>query len=218
MRDIVFLVADGQMEETVKGFFENPAYERRLECKRFEFDARQDLLNHPGKDPGVYSGAHKFLKLYLHTHQHAVVMLDFDFNDNLQNKDYDELCKEINENMVSVGWPEDRFFVMAINPELEVLMWQQNTQGIELIIDYPGQQGSLRKWLGDCNLWPNDAPKPPDPKAAIDKVRSQSWGQMKTRSQIFKHIAKNVSFRDCQDQAFVGLWRQFQAWYPVVWI
>lgn len=218
MRDIVFLVADGEMEETVKGFFENAAYERRLECDRFEFDAIKDLFNHPHKDPGVYGEAHNFLKLYIDTHQHAVVMLDFDFNDNLHNKNYDEFCQEIIGNMVSAGWPEDRFYVMVINPELEMLMWQENTQGIESIINYPGQQGSLRQWLSEHNLWPDDAPKPPDPKAAIDKVRNQCWGRKKTHSQIFKRIAKDVSFRGCQDQAFVGLWRQLQTWYPVEWL
>ena len=34
MRDIVFLVADGEMQATVEGFFENDAYYKRLNCER----------------------------------------------------------------------------------------------------------------------------------------------------------------------------------------
>jgi len=217
MRDIVFLVADGEMRRTVEGFFEHPAYERRLECNRFEFDPKQDLFDHPGKDPGVYDEAHTFLKLYQATHRYAVVMLDFAFNDNLESRDVDEFREEIKQNLISSGWAEEQVHVMIINPELEVLMWQENTQGIEGIIGYPDQQGSLRAWLKDKGLWPEDMPKPPDPKQAIDVVRGQGWGKKKTHSQIFKKVAANVTFRNCEDQAFVGLWQQLQTWYPLEW-
>jgi hypothetical protein len=214
MRDIVFLVADGEMEATVVGFFENPAYEHRLGCRRFEFDSKQDLAKHPRKDPGVYQDGHIYLKGYLATHQFAVVMLDAQFGGAPAPA---EIKAQIQNNMILAGWPEDCFIVMVINPELEVLMWQQDTQGIEHIIDYPGQQGSLRQWLDVRHLWPEDAPKPPDPKAAIDLIRSQSWGRKKTHSQIYKRVAKDVSFKSCQDQAFLDLWRQLQNWYPVEW-
>ncbi|KAB7670172.1 hypothetical protein [Plesiomonas shigelloides] len=55
-----------------------------------------------------------------------------------------------------------------------------------------------------------------EPKAAIDTVRGQNWGRKKTHSQLFKRIAKEVSFRGCQDGSFNGLLQQIQAWYPVV--
>lgn len=56
--------------------------------------------------------------------------------------------------------------------------------------------------------------KPTDPKAAIDAVRGQCWGRKKTHSQLFKRIAKEVSFRGCEDESFNGLLHQIQAWYP----
>lgn len=215
MRDVVFLVADGEMRRTVEGFFEHEAYERRLQCNRFDFDPKQDLFDHPDKDPGVYAEAHKFLNLYKDTHQNAVVMLDFAFNDNFETKTVDGLQEEIRANLIASGWDEDRVHVMVLNPELEVLMWQEDTQGIERIIEYPNQQGSLRTWLKDKGLWPEELPKPPDPKQAIDVIRSQGWGKKKTHSQIFKKVATSVTFQNCQDQAFVGLWQQLQTWYPV---
>lgn len=215
MRDIIFLVADGEMEATVQGFFENEAYHQRLQCAQFDFDPKKDLIKHPKKDPGVYQDGHHYLKLYRETHRFAVVMLDFAFNDNLQNKDYQEFCQEIHQKMLGAGWPQDSFVVMVINPELEVLMWQSNTQGIEHIVDYQGPQGGLKTWLEHQGLWPADSPKPPDPKAAIDKVRGKNWGRRKTHSQIYKRVAKEVSFRNCQDASFLGLWEQIKQWYPV---
>ncbi|PMH08663.1 methylation-associated defense system protein MAD4 [Vibrio lentus] len=215
MRDIVFLVADGQMEQTVKGFFDNPAYERRLQCNRFEFNAQEDLFTHPGNDPGVFNEAHQFLNLYSDSHRYAVIMLDFNFNDNLKVKDIDQFRQELSLRMQEAGWPKERFYIMAINPELEVLMWQEDTRGLERILGYAGQEGSLRQWLADKGLWPTDVLKPPEPKKAIDFVRAQSWGPSITRPQIFKAVAKNVSFRRCQDDSFVGLWQQLQVWYPV---
>ncbi len=214
-RDIVFLVADGEMEQTVKGFFENPAYDQRLTCARFDFDAKQDLIAHPQKDPGVYAGGHKLLELYLETHEYAVVMLDFDFNDNLKNKDIEEFREEIKNRMLSVGWSEDRFHIMVINPELEVLMWQEDTRGIEQALDYRGEQGTLRQWLKDRHLWDEGVPKPPDPKKALDTIRAENSGRSRTHSQIFKRVAKDVSFKHCEDPAFVGLWQQLQNWFPV---
>lgn len=216
MRDIVFLVADGEMQATVEGFFENPAFEQRLGCAKFEFDTKQDLIKHPRKDPGVYQDGHNLLKSYVATHNYAVVMVDFAFNDNLQTMDYQQFCNNIKANMIAAGWPEGRFFVMAINPELEVLMWQANTSRIEQIFDYPREREdiSLRDWLQQRNLWNANDLKPSDPKAAIDKARNQSWGRKKTHSQLFKRIAKDVSFRGCIDESFNGLLQQIRAWYP----
>jgi hypothetical protein len=214
MRDIIFLVADGEMQATVEGFFDNEAFDQRLQCNRFEFDAKQDLIKHPRKDPGVYQDGHNYLKSYTDTHKYAVVMVDFAFNDNLKTKNFEQFCEEIKVKMLSVEWPEERFFVMAINPELEVLMWQSDTRRIEHIFDYKGPIGSLRAWLQERNLWDEGLSKPQDPKAAIDMVRGQNWGRKKTHSQIFKRIAREVSFRGCQDQAFNGLLQQIQIWYP----
>lgn len=218
MRDIIFLVADGEMRRTVEGFFEHEAYERRLQCNRFYFDPQQDLVDHPGKDPGVYAEAHKFLELYKDTHTHSVVMLDFAFNDNLDTKNPEDLQQEMLQNMIDCGWAADHVHVMVINPELEVLMWQEETQGIERIIEYPGVQNSLREWLKDRGMWDEGLPKPPDPKAAIDLVRKQGWGKMKTHSQIFKRVASSVSFRNCQDLGFVGLRQKLQVWFPQEWV
>ena len=217
MRDIVYLVADGEMQATVEGFFENPAFDTRLNCARFEFDTRKDLIKHPRKDPGVYQDGHNLLKSYVSTHNYAVVMVDFAFNDNLQAMDYQQFCETIKANMRAVGWPDERFFVMAINPELEVLMWQADTRRVEPIFDYPGANGSLRAWLQAKNLWDADALKPADPKAAIDAVRGQSWGRKKAHIQLFKRIARDVSFKGCADPSFNGLLQQIQAWYPRVY-
>lgn len=214
MRDIVFLVADGEMQATVEGFFENPAFDLRLQCARFEFDTKQDLIKHPRKDPGIYQEGHNLLKSYVATHKFAVVMVDFAFNDNLQKMNYQQFCEHIKDNMREAGWPNERFFVMAINPELEVLMWQSDTRRIEPVFDYPGDAGSLRTWLQNRNLWDADHTKPANPKAAIDAVGRQSWGRKKTHSQLFKRIARDVSFRGCEDESFNGLLHQIQAWYP----
>ena len=219
MRDIVFLVADGEMQATVEGFFENPAFDARLQCARFEFDTKQDLIKHPRKDPGVYQDGHNLLKSYVDTHNYAVVMVDFAFNDNLQTMDYQQFCEKIKANMRAAGWPDERFFVMAINPELEVLMWQADTSRIEHIFDYPREREgiSLRDWLQRRNLWNAEDLKPFDPKSAINIACSQSWGRKKTHSQLFKRIAKDVSFRGCEDKSFNGLLHQIQAWYPRVY-
>ena len=216
MRDIVFLVADGEMQATVEGFFENPAFEQRLECAKFEFDTKQDLIKHPRKDPGVYQDGHNLLKSYVATHNYAVVMVDFAFNDNLQIMDYQKFCNNIEANMIAAGWHEDRFFVMAINPELEVLMWQTDTRRIEHILDYPIEkgEGTLKAWLQARNLWDANHTKPANPKAAIDEVRRQIWGRKKTHSQIFKRIAKDVSFRGCVDESFNSLMQKIKVWYP----
>ncbi|MBF4312521.1 hypothetical protein EAY03_22385, partial [Vibrio anguillarum] len=92
-----------------------------------------------------------------------------------------------------------------------------DTRRIESVFDYPGASGSLRAWLQERNLWDAGDLKPADPKAAIDAVSGQNWGRKKTHSQLFKRIAKEVSFRGCADESFNGLLQQIQTWYPRIY-
>lgn len=211
MKDLVCLVADGEMEAAVKGFFENPAFERKLECKKFTFTPQGDLIKHPRNDPGVYHEAHHYLRGYLETHQYAVVMLDRECGLKLSAN---EMRQDIHANMMSAGWPEDRFHIVVIEPELEAFAWQENTRALEQALGYQGDEGSLRQWIADQGHWPVGEPSPADPKTALDHIiGSRLSGKRKARSAVFRNFAKNASLRHCSNDAFGALQLCLQGWF-----
>lgn len=78
-RDVIFLLADGGMEQVVRGFLGREQCHRSLGCAKFSFDPDLDLRVAPTKDPGVYGTAHELLQPYEHSHQRAVVIVDADW-------------------------------------------------------------------------------------------------------------------------------------------
>src|SRR5215472_8304852 len=112
MRDIIFLLADGGMEQVLRGFLGRDHFYRSLGCGKFEFDPAQDVIVAPTRDSGVYGTAHELLRPYLATHQRAVVMVDADW-------DGSPGAIAIREHVgtgLAAGWTA--FAVVVIEPEL----------------------------------------------------------------------------------------------------
>src|SRR5262245_49080712 len=80
MRDVIFLLAGGGMEQVLQGFLGRDQFHRSLGCGKFEFDPAQDVIVAPGRDPGVYGLAHELLRPYERSHRRAVVMVDADWD------------------------------------------------------------------------------------------------------------------------------------------
>ncbi|MGR5433203.1 methylation-associated defense system protein MAD4 [Vibrio owensii] len=215
MRDLVCLVADNEMEAAVRGFFDNPAHGARLGCRDFSFNPQGDLIKHPRHDAGVCNDGHNMLKLYLATHQHALIMLDKECELGLSA---DQMRQRIQDNMVSVGWPVERFHIFVIDPELEVLAWQENTCALERAVGYREAEGTLRQWISAQGYWPQGEECPQDPKAALDHtIHSNVTGRRKARSVVFRSFAENVSLRHCTNNGFGVLRTCLQGWFMQEW-
>lgn len=204
-RELVILVADGTMRAVFAAFFERK-FDLVLKCAPFEFNPRLDLFNNPlEKDGGVHVRCHEILRPFLKTHRRALVVLDQQFGGERAAQD---VCLEIEQRLEANGW-QGRATAAVIDPELEVLLWQDNVN-VERALRHEG--GSLRQLLAADGRWPAGAPKPLAPKEVIQAlIRNNCAGAPVV---VYSKIAKIVSTEGCVDPAFHRIRDALRAWFP----
>lgn len=204
-RELVILVADGTMRAVFAAFFERK-FHLVLSCAPFDFNPRLDLFNNPLEtDGGVHRRCHEILRPYLNTHRRALVVLDQQFG---AERPAEEVRVEIEQRLNANGWA-GRATAAVIEPELEVLLWQDNVN-VERALRHQG--GSLRQLLAADGRWPEGAPKPPAPKEVIQTlIRANRAGPPVV---VYSQIAKAVSTAGCSDPAFHCVRDALRAWFP----
>jgi phenylpyruvate tautomerase PptA (4-oxalocrotonate tautomerase family) len=207
-RDCVFFLADKTMRETFLGFLEREDRERELGCGNFSFDPAEDLFFAAGQnDPGLNKRAAALLDVFLHSHKKAVVVLDCEWEGSPGQA---QIIHNITRQLHESGWKPEDVIVIAIDPELEQWIWQDSpVLAEELRID--DSQG-LKSVLNQRGLWPQEAAKPPSPKALFDQLRREN--NVKMSSAIFKRIATKVPVSQCQDSEFRRLTAKLREWFP----
>ncbi|WP_328468768.1 hypothetical protein OHA21_52650 [Actinoplanes sp. NBC_00393] len=200
-RDVVFLVADGSMEQMVRGFFGNSASHRRLGCGRFTVEPT-DIVVATRRDPEVYGLAHELLRPYVATHRHAVVMVDNEWDGSPGAKNiHDRISKN-----VSQEW--DEYAVVVLDPELEAWLWQDNPN----LAGALGCPPDFRHILTVGGHWPAGQDKPGDPKAALEHLRRRHRAD--PSKAVFHRVAGRVSVKNCIDPAFLQLRDTLRDWFP----
>lgn len=207
-RDCVFLVADSNMKACIEGFLGRPQFHRNLGTGPFTFESRQDLIVGDGRnDPGVYIHAHELLRPYLKSHRYAVIILDCEWDGSPGSEC---ILRDIQNRMQSNGWTEERFAIIAIDPELEAWIWQDSPH-IDAALGFKGP-GKLRERLLQDGTWPAGARKPPRPKEAIDAVLRSA--RTPRSSSLYRKITEKVSVRSCSDPSFAVLIEALRSWFP----
>ncbi|HPE70927.1 MAG TPA: hypothetical protein PK018_01980 [Candidatus Competibacter sp.] len=209
-RPCVILVADSNMAAVFRGYFGRDQWHRSLGCALFEFDAEigKDLLvDEGGNDPGVYSRAHELLRPYQRSHQRALVVLDCEWGG---SPGQSKIVADITANLVASGWRKNAAKVIAIEPELENWIWQDNPRVAEAL-RYRGEL-ALRELLAQRGWWPAGQAKPLRPKETAEWVLRQT--RRPRSSAIYEELAGRISIKGCADAAFLELHATLQAWFP----
>lgn len=209
-RPCVILVADSNMAAAFRGYLTRDQWHRSLGCAPFAFDAdigRDLLVDEGGNDPGVYTRAHELLRPYQHSHQRALVALDCEWDGSPGRS---TIVEEITANLVASGWRENAIKVIAIEPELENWLWQDNPL-VATAFRYRGQP-ALRVLLEQQGLWPAGHVKPPRPKETAEWLLRQT--RRPRSSAIYEELASRISVKGCSDAAFLELYATLQAWFP----
>lgn len=208
MRDCVFLVADRNMEAVFRGFLSREQSHKSLGTRAFDFDPDIDIVvDAGGADPGVFSRGHELLRPYSRSHRFAVVALDCAW---AGSPGASAIVDGISSRMAGAGWSDDRFVVIAIDPEVEVWMWQDNVH-VASALQYQGTT-NLRRHMQANGWWPDGADKPPEPKEAMEWVLRST--RRRRSSVVYREIAESVSVRQCKDDAFQRLIRVLGEWFP----
>lgn len=201
--DLVILVADKDLESAIRGLIgRHPALGIR--------PVRYKLLVHPEHDPGCYRRAADLLRPAQATHEYALVVFDFEGSgatgdrQNAEGVVFGELSRS--------GWA-DRAAVIAIAPELEQWVWSDSPEVDQCLGWVPDlSAGTVRDWLEAEGFWQADAAKPQRPKEALERVLRRL--RRPRSAALYGKLAERVSFKRCNDPAFLKLCETLQAWFP----
>ena len=201
MKDLVVLVADGQMEFAVRGLL---ARGRSLGFREVTFD----IDVHPAKDPGCRARGHEFLRPFTRQYAHALVMHD---REGCGRDDHprETLELEAESLLAGSGW-KDRAAVVVIDPELEVWVWSDSPE-VAAVLGWTGRQPALWQWLDQQGYRALGQAKPQKPKIALDDALRSS-GKRRS-SAIFRQLAERVSIHRCTDPAFLKFKALLQRWF-----
>lgn len=210
-RELVFVVADTTMQQTLLGFFGRPQFHKSLGCGSFAIDARmnRDVFVAAGQnDPGLYARADELLRPHRTTHRRAVVMLDADWNG---SPGAAQICEHITERVARVWEPAD-VAVIVLEPEIEAWFWQPDSSHVKEAMNYQGER-HYREVLTGAGMWPQASWKPPRPKEALQYMRKAYRTDLSPA--VLQRAAARVSVRDCVDPAFHLLCDVLRRWFPV---
>lgn len=209
-RPCVILVADSNMAAIFRGFFTRTAWHLSMGCEQFEFNHENGgdlLVDEGGNDPGVYTRAHELLRPYLSSHERVLVVLDCEWEG---SPGKDAIIENISSNLVRNGWHADKVKVIAIEPELENWLWQDNPN-VAKALRYKSEP-PLRQLLEQKGLWPAGQAKPSRPKETAEWVLKIT--RQPRSSAIYEELAGCITFRGCTDTAFHELRDAFTSWFP----
>lgn len=200
--DLIVLVADKDMEATIRGLLSRPA---ALGIPQLTFS----VVPHAERDPGCILRGPELLRTYLRGYRHALLLVDRE-GSGQEHSSRAVLESEL-ERRLAADW-QDRAAAIVLDPELEAWVWSDSPH-VEEVLGWKGREPNLRSWLGAGGLWQNEALKPRLPKEAVEKAL---FAARKPRSSaLYQQLAERVSFQRCRDPAFLKLLRTLRSWFPL---
>lgn len=198
------------MAAAFRGYFGRQRWHLSLQCAPFDFDGAVGgdlIVAEGGNDPGVFNRGHELLRPFRPSHQRALVVLDTEWDGSPGRAVIEE---HITANLVASGWEAAAVKVIAIEPELENWLWQDNPHVAQALRYH--QAPPLRQLLERNGWWPQGAVKPPRPKEAAEWVLRQT--RQPRSSSVYQRLAAEISIRGCTDPAFQAMRAQLHAWFP----
>jgi hypothetical protein len=201
-KDLVILVADGQMEFAVRGLL--------TRNQGIGFQALSvDIHVHPNKDPGCLLRGHDFLRPFYRQYRHAIIMLDRE-GCGKERTARQDLESEIEQRLSTAGWG-DRAAAVVLDPELEIWVWSDSPK-VDDVLGWTGRSPRLAEWLRQEGYAVSGQSKPSHPKKAMEEaLRLARKGRS---SAIFLELAKHVGVNRCIDPAFLKFKGLLQQWFP----
>jgi hypothetical protein len=198
MKDLIVLVADKNMEFTVKGILQR---NESVNIRGISYK----IMRHSQNDPGVYRAAHDFLRIYVNEYRYAIVMLDREGCGCADNSV--DIGRQIQSRLDNSGWNE-RSAVIILDPELEIWVWSDSPEVANCI---GWSHNELRGWLHSHGDLSSDTYKPRNPKIILENVLKIK--NIPRSSSIYYKLATRVSFNRCTDSAFLKFKNTLQHWF-----
>ena len=200
-QDLIVLVADKDLEQTVAGICARPA---ALGMRELTYR----VLVHTARDPGCLFGGAEFLRPFQRQYAHALILFDR-MGCGKESQSRSELEAGV-ERMLSISGWGTRSAAIVIDPELEAWVWSDSPH-VEHVLGWQGRQPDLRQWLQDRRFLAPGLFKPSQPKEAMeDALRSV---RLPRSSALYRQLAQQVSLTRCTDASFLKFKATLQNWF-----
>jgi len=209
MRPLLFMVADKNMENALRGFFERNHWYKAIECAPIDFNPSRDILVAAGQnDPGIYVRANELLGNYSRKYDHVVVMVDAAWEG---SPGAEAIRSKVRGHILNAGWQPGAGLELVLQPEVDVWLWSPSPHAAAAM-GWPSWS-ELKEAL-EQEKFPMDAlGKPVNPKAAAE------WALRKRKkprsSTIYKQVTSRVSLGRCRDPAMLALVAAMKRWFPI---
>lgn len=199
---LVVVTADRMMKAAIETLLR--ARTGELGIRRMSFL----VLRHHEADPGCRTNSVEVARGHIRDSRHLLVLFDYDGCGSREPPG--QIEKKVEEDLARNGW-KGRSKVIVIVPELESWIWGRS-EGAARALHWRRGFPALRAWLAAEGLWPAGDPKPPDPKAAAERVLEEEDEDL--TAEFYRDLAAYADFRDCRDPAFRRLRDTLREWYP----
>ncbi len=201
-RDLIVLVADGQMEATLRSLLHRP---EALGIRNITFD----IYVHPHHDAGCRLGANSFLQSFRDNYLYSFILFDRE-GCGEENTLLQDLELKVENSLAESAWV-NRTGVAIIDPELETWAWK-NSSHLCNALGWENNLEGLYEWLRKENHLKEGETRPKRPKEALEAALREAH---KPRSSaIYSQLATSLSLKKCVDPAFLKLQSRLQSWFP----
>jgi hypothetical protein len=200
--DLIVLVPDKDWERTMAALLSR---HRSLGIRA----VAAELHIHPDRDPGCREHGHEFLQPFCATYSHALLVFDL-WGCGQEAVGASALEKQAADRLRAYGWG-DRAAALVVDPELEAWVWSSSPH-VECCLGWKGRSPGLRKWLADEQLLKGGRAKPDAPKEAMERALREV--RLPRSSSIYEDLARRVSLRTCEDDAFKRFVSILRRWFP----
>jgi hypothetical protein len=210
MRDLLFLVADTNMEYALRGFFERERPHLSIGCGPIVFDPapNRDIVVAAGdNDSGLYKRAGDWLREAASHYRHVVIMIDAEWDG---SPGAEAIRRKLSEELAVAGWPEDAGLALVLEPEVDIWLWADSPH-VATAMRWPSSD-ALRAALEREGWLEVGAIKPKRPKEAAEWALRQQ--RQPRSSALYRKIASRVSLNRCTDPALRQLVEALRSWFP----
>ena len=201
-KDLVVLVADKDMQYTLKGLLTRP---QAMGIR----PVTNDLLVHPLHDPAcARPQGIEYLSHFAAQYDHGLLLFDH-AGSGREKMSVPELQRETDERLAS-SWGE-RARAVVLEPELEAWVWV-NSPNLDEVVGWSGKTTPLREWLAAKGYIKTPTSKPAHPKETF--LLALREARTPRSASLYQQLAERVSLQGCKDRSFQRLCAILQEWFP----
>lgn len=202
-QDLIILLADLDAENTVRALLDHRTSDLRIRPVTYE------AKRHSMRDSGCYRQAPEFVRSYLRSHTHALVIFDR-HGCGKDAKTPEEIEADLETRLRRSGWTKDNSACIVLDPELEIWTWTKSNETAR-ILGFSPDAVVLTDFLSENGLLKEGQAKPSDPKTAVEQCLRRNRKPRSAR--IFSELAQHVHFEGCEDRAFLKFRRTLETWF-----